>query len=160
MICYEEIYGDDIDGNRGIKQLVVEIEPSDSEDVVEALYELFLDGKTGTQTIQLYCSIEDEYIDVEVEIEEYHDELIAFARADKDLSGRELKNLLTEVYIEKIGDRLGKKPTYKDIAKHLGVSEQAVKQYPKTKRDLFKLGLWIKRESERGLGNNENSNTI
>ena len=38
---------------------------------------------------------------------------------------------------------LAKKPTYKDIAEHLGVTEQAVKQYPKKKRELMKLGLWL-----------------
>lgn len=36
-----------------------------------------------------------------------------------------------------------KKPTYKDLALYLGVSEQAVKQYPKKKRHLMILGLWL-----------------
>ena len=35
-----------------------------------------------------------------------------------------------------------KKPTYKQLAEYLGVSEQAVKQYPKIKRDLLVLGYW------------------
>jgi len=35
-----------------------------------------------------------------------------------------------------------KKPTYKQLAEYLGVSEQAVKQYPKQKRTLMVLGLW------------------
>ena len=39
-----------------------------------------------------------------------------------------------------------KKPTYKDLALYLGVTEQAVKQYPKIKRDLMILGFWTKRE--------------
>jgi len=34
-----------------------------------------------------------------------------------------------------------KKPTYKQLADYLGVSEQAVKQYPKVKRYLMLLGL-------------------
>lgn len=35
-----------------------------------------------------------------------------------------------------------KKPTYRQLAEYLGVSEQAVKQYPKIKRDLMIQGLW------------------
>ena len=42
-----------------------------------------------------------------------------------------------------------KKPTYKELAEYLGVSEQAVKQYAKKKRDLLVLGLWKKRELEQ-----------
>jgi predicted transcriptional regulator len=39
-----------------------------------------------------------------------------------------------------------KKPTYKELGKYLGVSEQAVKQYPKEKRVLMIFGLWKKKE--------------
>lgn len=35
-----------------------------------------------------------------------------------------------------------KKPKYKELAEYLSVSEQAVKQYPKIKRDLMIQGLW------------------
>ena len=34
-----------------------------------------------------------------------------------------------------------KKPTYKQLADYRGVTEQAVKQYPKLKRELMILGL-------------------
>jgi len=44
---------------------------------------------------------------------------------------------------------VGKKPTYKQIADYLGVKEQTVKQYPKEKRVLLKLGLWAKKSLER-----------
>ena len=37
-----------------------------------------------------------------------------------------------------------KKPTYKILADYLGVTEQAVKQYPKQKRYLMILGLQAK----------------
>jgi hypothetical protein len=41
-----------------------------------------------------------------------------------------------------------KKPTYKDLALYLSVSEQAIKQYPKIKRDLMIQGLWkLKQDS-------------
>jgi len=39
-----------------------------------------------------------------------------------------------------------KKPTYKDLAERLSVSEQAVKQYPKAKRHLMILGFWVEKE--------------
>jgi len=39
-----------------------------------------------------------------------------------------------------------KKPTYKELANYLGVSESAVKQYPPKKRTLMVLGLWKFRE--------------
>ena len=41
-----------------------------------------------------------------------------------------------------------KKPKYKDLALRLGVSEQAVKQYPKEKRLLMILGLWLENETK------------
>ena len=37
-----------------------------------------------------------------------------------------------------------KQPKYKDLATYLGVSEQAVKQYPKVKRELMLIGLKYK----------------
>jgi len=39
-----------------------------------------------------------------------------------------------------------KKPTYKELSLYLCVSPQAVKQYPKSKRSLMILGLWLKKE--------------
>ncbi len=42
-----------------------------------------------------------------------------------------------------------KKPTYKQLAEYLGVTEQAVKQYPKLKRDLMILGLAVKLNKEK-----------
>lgn len=37
-----------------------------------------------------------------------------------------------------------KLPKYKELASYLGVSEQAVKQYPKDKRELMLYGLKAK----------------
>ena len=45
---------------------------------------------------------------------------------------------------KKIEEMLGKKPTYKDVAEFLSVSDNAVKHYSAKKRMLFKLGLWVK----------------
>lgn len=39
-------------------------------------------------------------------------------------------------------------PTYKELAKCLGVTEQAVKQYPKRKRDLMLKGLLFEKKSK------------
>jgi len=47
-----------------------------------------------------------------------------------------------------------KKPNYKDLAKELGVSESAIKQYNPRKRQLMILGLWLEKEQktkEEGL---------
>ena len=38
-----------------------------------------------------------------------------------------------------------KLPKYKELAEYLGVSEQAVKQYPKPKRELMLYGLKYKK---------------
>lgn len=46
-----------------------------------------------------------------------------------------------------------KKPTYKILAKYLSVTEQAVKQYPKNKRELLVFGLWRKLENEISIDN-------
>ena len=39
-----------------------------------------------------------------------------------------------------------KKPTHAELAKYLGVSTQAVRQYPEKKRKLMILGLWMQNE--------------
>jgi len=52
-----------------------------------------------------------------------------------------LEELIDEIKI------MSKKPTYKQLADYLGVTEQAVKQYPKIKRDLMIQGLWRLKES-------------
>ena len=90
MLCNKETYGDDIDGNRGVKQFIVEVEQSDLEDIVEALYEGFLeDNTTGTQTILLYCATAGEDIEVEVEIDDYIENLIEKADEDEDIKDDE-----------------------------------------------------------------------
>lgn len=114
MLCYEEIYGDDIDGNRGVKQFVVEVEASDEDDVVEALYDGFLeDETTGTKTILLYCARAGEDVEVEVDIDDYIEKLIEKADADEDVKNdedlqewlkqlkQELQDTATLKYIQK-----------------------------------------------------------
>lgn len=42
-----------------------------------------------------------------------------------------------------------KKPTYADLAKHLGITESAIQKWEKKRRTLMILGLWKKRELEK-----------
>jgi len=50
-----------------------------------------------------------------------------------------------------------KKPTYKELAEYLDVSEQAVKQYPKIKLDLMVQGLWrMKENGDKMINSNTN----
>ena len=103
MLCYEEIYGDDIDGNRGVKQFVVEVEDSDTDDIIEALYDGFLeDETTGTKTILLYCARAGEDVEVEVDIDDYIEKLIEKADADDGIKDDEdLQEWLKELKDEK-----------------------------------------------------------
>ena len=41
-----------------------------------------------------------------------------------------------------------KKPTLKELADYLGVSESAVKHYKKDKKHLMVLGLWVLKEDK------------
>ena len=43
---------------------------------------------------------------------------------------------------------LGKKPRAKELAAYLSVTEGAVSQYDKAKKELMILGLWIKKFQE------------
>ena len=90
MVCYKELYGDDADGNRGVMVINYEVEADDVDDVVEALYDGFLeDSTTGTQTIMLYCAGAGEDVEVEVEIDDYIENLIEKADEDEDIKADE-----------------------------------------------------------------------
>ena len=45
----------------------------------------------------------------------------------------------------KLADMFSKRPTYREVAEYLGVTESTVKKYPKKKRELMRLGLWMLR---------------
>ena len=114
MLCYEEIYGDDIDGNRGVKQFVVEVEDSDADDIVEALYDGFLeDETTGTKTILLYCARAGEDVEVEVDIDDYVESLIEKADADEDIKDDED----LQVWLKQLKQELQDTATLKYIQK-------------------------------------------
>jgi len=114
MLCYKELYGDDADGNRGMQMVSYEIEEDDKDDIVEQLYDVFLEGETtGTQVILLYCHILGEDIEVEVGIDDYIEDLITKAEADADTKDDEdlqewIENLKLDLIIEK-EERLNRK---------------------------------------------------
>ncbi len=68
------------------------------------------------------------------------------------------QNRITEILIFKAKDMidffdknkeleilLGKRPKSKNLAEYLKVTEGAVSQYPKDKKELMMLGLWVKK---------------
>ena len=90
MKTYNELYGADADGNRGIWIKEYQIEDSDTANIVEQLYEDFVNGaETGIRTIFLIDNITEEDIELEVEIEDYLAELVKKAREDESLKENE-----------------------------------------------------------------------
>lgn len=80
-------YGSDIDGNRGISQVVYDFEDTEEErkEIAQKLYDYFLCGEyQGSKIIEMWCPIICDDIEVEVEIEDYSTELITMALCDKD----------------------------------------------------------------------------
>ena len=83
MKTYNELYGADADGNRGVCVKGCQIEDSD---IVEQLYEDFVNGtETGIRTVFLIDDKTEEDIELEVEIEDYLAELVKKAREDESL---------------------------------------------------------------------------
>lgn len=80
MKVWEENYGADADGNRGVPTTFTELEASDCDDVVEALYSTFIDG-TFDGTIEI--EINDGFI-FNVEVNDYLAELVEKAESDED----------------------------------------------------------------------------
>lgn len=104
--------------------------------------------------------IEQEIIKTEkkiIELEKECTEWETYNKKENDITRSEINSL--KKYIDKLikdAKKLGiefykidtkkepkkqKKPTYKQLAEYLGVSEQAVKQYPRIKRDLMVAGF-------------------
>ena len=86
MKTYNELYGADADGHRGIWVKGYQIEDSDSTVIVEQLYEDFVNGaENGIRTVFLIDDKTEEDIELEVEIEDYLAELVKKAREDESL---------------------------------------------------------------------------
>jgi hypothetical protein len=54
MLCYQELYGADADGNRGQLITWADLEPSDSEDIRQQILEQY-QPDSNEYTVVLYC---------------------------------------------------------------------------------------------------------
>ena len=99
MKFYSEIYGADADNKRGIVSINYEIEESDKSEICEKLYDRFISCENaGKHNVFMYCHIKDEEIEVEVNIEDYIEDLIKMAENDDDLKeDDELQEWLKEL---------------------------------------------------------------
>jgi hypothetical protein len=88
MKYLQETYGDDIDGNRGVSTISIEMEDTKEEriEIAEKLYDHFVSGESeGCKLVNIYCPIINDTIEVEFEIENYLLELIELGLNDNDL---------------------------------------------------------------------------
>lgn|SRR5574343_2975 len=99
MKCFKNTYGADADNNRGMQVIDYEIESTDKDEICEKLYDLFISGETkGKHNIFMYCYIKDEDVEIEVDIEDYIEDLIQLAENDDDLKeDDELQEWLKEL---------------------------------------------------------------
>lgn len=88
-----ENYGEDTDGNRGVKTLMCELEDTrqEREEIAELLYEKFLHRITGE------VEIEYEDLTIEVKIEDYLKELVEIVKVDMDLEEECVHNIASEL---------------------------------------------------------------
>lgn len=70
MHCYRELYGSDIDGNRGTLLINAEIEPSDSDEI-RAQLEMMYEPGVSIYNIFLWCEQFDTEHEFEVDINDY-----------------------------------------------------------------------------------------
>lgn len=87
MKFWFDTYGEDADGNRGQKVIDYDFEDTkeEREEIVEALYQRFIEQGLEVENadIEVYCNLIEENIEVSVEVENYIDDLIEKAKADK-----------------------------------------------------------------------------
>ena len=70
MICYQELYVSDADGNRGMYIINAELEPSDAEEIRNQI-ECMFDPDKQLYTIFIYCDLYDTEHEFEVNINDY-----------------------------------------------------------------------------------------
>lgn len=83
----DSTYGTDLDGNRGVLQVAYDFEDTEEErkEIAQKLYDYFLCGEyKGIKSIEMWCPVICDDIEVEVNIEDYSTELITMALYDKD----------------------------------------------------------------------------
>jgi hypothetical protein len=81
-----EIYGSDLDGNRGIAMKNFTLSTFNEDEILEQLYPEFLDGfTTGKRIVFIYNEKSDSELEIEVHIEDYFKELLEMAKSDETL---------------------------------------------------------------------------
>lgn len=72
MKVYKELYGADIDGNRGIMITEYEIEDSDFDTICDQILDKYPDGDVpDSMTIYLPCPYSDEEVGIEINPKDY-----------------------------------------------------------------------------------------
>jgi hypothetical protein len=104
MNCWIENYGEDADGNRGVKTVFWELDDSaeEREEIVEAIYDDFKDGESdGCKTVYLTCSLLDDKVEEVISICDYIEDLIAMAKEDDDYkTDAEFKEYIDGIEVE------------------------------------------------------------
>lgn len=109
MAFKKTMYGEDLDGNRGFE--IIEYDDSDleTEEVLDKLYDYFINGEyLGTKTISIYVDILDDYINVDVNIQDYLKTLIERAENDQEFKDDvDIQDYILEVkeYIESLKNK-------------------------------------------------------
>ena len=86
MKTKNEIYGSDLDGNRGILIKNYTLSTFNEDEILEQLYPEYLDGFTsGKRFVFIYNEKSDSELEIEVHIEDYFKELLEMAKSDETL---------------------------------------------------------------------------
>jgi len=100
MTCWQELYGCDVDGNRGIWVWDYELDEEDEEFITEKLYEkLINDELKEKEEISLYCDRIDDYFDIEVDPSDYIDLI-------EEMWNNEDKSVFDECEIKEIEEQI------------------------------------------------------
>jgi len=98
MFYVERDYGATIDGTLGIDFINFDATEDDKEEILEKLYPLFLEEEENEVMIPMYCFITEEDIDIEVDMNEYKQELLQRALIDEEFKDDEfIQKYLQEV---------------------------------------------------------------
>jgi len=81
---YLEEYGHDADNNRWMEVINFDITEDDKEEILEAIYPLFMDDNLGEVVVPLYCFITDDFVDVVININDYLEDLIEMGLSDEE----------------------------------------------------------------------------
>jgi len=98
MFYIEENYAADMDNMRGVNFINFDATEDDKEEILEKLYPLFLEEEENEVMIPMYCFITEEDIEIEVDMNEYKQELLQRALVDEEFKDDEfIQKYLQEV---------------------------------------------------------------